>query len=179
MEHRCTVCQRLFPSRDALKGHIGGRTPDSAVVHQCGVCEQRFCSESAVQQHQDALSHASPFACGGCRRIFRLRQSFEDHQKATGHSGRPPVSTTSNSFWTSSNKPLVRQGQSEPKALRTGEGPRQRWKLNPETGRMMDTLQPLDWVLCDKDCGWCGHCSDSYVVVAPVSGVFLRGSGAG
>jgi hypothetical protein len=21
--------------------------------------------------------------------------------------------------------------------------------------------QDQDWVLCDKDCGWCGHCGDN------------------
>ncbi|KAE8441679.1 hypothetical protein EG329_004552 [Mollisiaceae sp. DMI_Dod_QoI] len=34
------------------------------------------------------------------------------------------------------------------------------WKLNPNTGRMMDMGEDQNSGLCDKDCGWCGHCGD-------------------
>jgi hypothetical protein len=37
------------------------------------------------------------------------------------------------------------------------------WKVNTETGRIMDMIQDEDWALCDKDCGWCGHCADGYM----------------
>ena len=36
------------------------------------------------------------------------------------------------------------------------------YKINPETGYMMDMMQDQDWSLCDKDCGWCGHCAEVY-----------------
>jgi hypothetical protein len=31
------------------------------------------------------------------------------------------------------------------------------WSSNPRVAQDDDQ----DWVLCDKDCGWCGHCADS------------------
>ncbi|MCJ1465858.1 hypothetical protein MMC07_004477 [Pseudocyphellaria aurata] len=34
------------------------------------------------------------------------------------------------------------------------------YKYNPNTCNMMDMWQDQDWSLCDKDCGWCGHCYD-------------------
>jgi hypothetical protein len=34
------------------------------------------------------------------------------------------------------------------------------WKVNPNTGRMMDMMEDEDWSLCDKDCGWCGRCAE-------------------
>lgn len=35
-----------------------------------------------------------------------------------------------------------------------------RFEMNPYTGRVMETLADEDWTLCDKDCGWCGHCAE-------------------
>lgn len=34
------------------------------------------------------------------------------------------------------------------------------YQYNSGAGRMVDTWQAQDWSLCDKDCGWCGHCYD-------------------
>ena len=34
------------------------------------------------------------------------------------------------------------------------------FKVNPNTGRTMDMFADQDWALCDKDCGWCGHCNE-------------------
>lgn len=36
------------------------------------------------------------------------------------------------------------------------------WKVNSITGQMMNLQFDEDWTLCDKDCGWCGHCAESY-----------------
>lgn len=44
--------------------------------------------------------------------------------------------------------------------LKTGQGSHSSWKVNPNTGRMMNMLEDQDWALCDKDCGWCGHCAE-------------------
>ncbi|KAG4432996.1 hypothetical protein IFR05_011511 [Cadophora sp. M221] len=34
------------------------------------------------------------------------------------------------------------------------------FKVNPNTGRTMNMLEGQDWAVCDKDCGWCGHCAE-------------------
>jgi hypothetical protein len=34
------------------------------------------------------------------------------------------------------------------------------WQVNVNTGRMMDLSEDQNWGLCDKDCGWCGHCTE-------------------
>jgi hypothetical protein len=41
-----------------------------------------------------------------------------------------------------------------------GPGGGSTWKVNRNTGQTMDLLQDQDWALCDKECGWCGHCSE-------------------
>jgi len=45
-------------------------------------------------------------------------------------------------------------------SLKIGQGSHSSSQVNPNTGRMMDFLEDQDWALCDKDCGWCGHCGD-------------------
>jgi hypothetical protein len=45
--------------------------------------------------------------------------------------------------------------------LKTGGDGGSSWKVNTNTRQMMDMLQDQDWALCDKDCGWCGHCGES------------------
>jgi hypothetical protein len=45
-------------------------------------------------------------------------------------------------------------------ALKSDRGSFLSSKLNPLTGQMMNLLEDEDWALCDKDCGWCGHCAE-------------------
>ena len=45
-------------------------------------------------------------------------------------------------------------------ALKSGQGSYSSSKVNPLTGQMMNLLEEQDWALCDKDCGWCGHCAE-------------------
>lgn len=44
--------------------------------------------------------------------------------------------------------------------LKMGPGGGLTWKVNPNTGQMMNLLEDEDWALCDKECGWCGHCNE-------------------
>lgn len=41
-----------------------------------------------------------------------------------------------------------------------GSGGESGWKVNVNTGYTMNMLEEQNWGLCDKDCGWCGHCMD-------------------
>lgn len=57
---------------------------------------------------------------------------------------------------TKPKKKTTRKGAS----LNLGQGSYSSSKVNPNTGQMMNLLEDQDWALCDKDCGWCGHCAD-------------------
>lgn len=34
------------------------------------------------------------------------------------------------------------------------------WVVDSYSGLVSGMSQNQDWALCDKDCGWCGHCGD-------------------
>lgn len=61
---------------------------------------------------------------------------------------------------------FVKAGQTpkKPKGKKTKgtTGTNSHWMTYSETGYTMDMMQDQDWALCDKDCGWCGHCAESY-----------------
>lgn len=61
-------------------------------------------------------------------------------------------------------KPKPKKKKSKKRATGTGGGPSSTsdpiWKVNPLTGNMMDMIENENYGLCDKDCGWCGHCMD-------------------
>jgi uncharacterized Zn-finger protein len=141
MKYQCTICQRQFSSHKALQTHTGTKDPTSANPHRCSDCGRRFCSDNALQQHLNSPSHASIFRCSTCNQPFRNNHSLQQNQNATAHARNQSTAY-----------------QRKAKSAKTAE----RWKLNPETGLMMDMEQPEDWALCDKDCGWCGHCAESY-----------------
>lgn len=65
-------------------------------------------------------------------------------------------------------KPFLPEG-TQPKKKKARKGPSRKigqgnsyesWNVNPSTGQTMDMFDHQDWMLCDKDCGWCGHCAD-------------------
>ena len=58
---------------------------------------------------------------------------------------------------------FVKAGQAAKKGRRMksqGLGTGGRWDMNVEMGGMS---LDQDWALCDKDCGWCGHCADGVI----------------
>lgn len=58
-----------------------------------------------------------------------------------------------------SKKKKTRKGTS----LKIGQGSHSSSKINPNTGRIMNLLEDQNWALCDKDCGWCGHCAEGFL----------------
>ena len=42
---------------------------------------------------------------------------------------------------------------------------------------MMDTYAEDNWALCDKDCGWCGHCAERIVLREVYTGIRTRMNG--
>jgi hypothetical protein len=62
-------------------------------------------------------------------------------------------------FLTEGTKPK-RKKTRKGNLLKIGQGSHSSSKVNPNTGQMMNLLEDQDWALCDKDCGWCGHCAE-------------------
>lgn len=63
------------------------------------------------------------------------------------------------SFVAEGAKPKKKKTRKGP-PMKNNQGSYSTLKVNPHTGHMMDLLEDEDWALCDKDCGWCGHCSE-------------------
>ena len=149
MKHSCPICKRGFPGRKALRSHLGTKNQISAVSHHCSLCEQRFCSEGALLQHQGSQSHNIMFKCDKCKGLFRSKQALTKHQRAVQHGAT-----------LSAVAPSLR-ARSEVRRS-SGAGLMAGWNVNSITGQMMNMQLGEDWALCDKDCGWCGHCAESY-----------------
>jgi hypothetical protein len=90
------------------------------------------------------------FKCDTCKGNFRSKQGLSDHQRAVGH-------VTTGSAIVS---PSIRGSEGRRSG---GMGRAGGWKINSLTGQMMNMHLDENWALCDKDCGWCGHCAESYV----------------
>lgn len=159
-KHPCPTCKKKFINRKALEAHAGTKSPGSARAHLCNLCDQRFCSAPALQQHQEAPAHDTMFKCNECPKSFRGKEARKDHQKAKKHGNNKslvgPVSIAeSGPFATQRSRP---QRWSVGRGMRTATAIG--WKLNHITGQMMNMQLDQNWGLCDKECGWCGHCAD-------------------
>jgi hypothetical protein len=153
LNHPCPTCMKRFPNRAALKAHTGTKSLGSATAHRCNLCDQRFCSATALQQHQEAPAHDTMFKCNECEKSFRGKEALKSHQKAKQHGKSkslvgPVLITNRGPF-------AVQRSRSQRWSAEDG------WKLNSNTGQMMDMHLDQNWGLCDKDCGWCGHCADN------------------
>jgi len=156
MNNQCSTCQKHFPSLKALQCHTGTEDLISASSHLCSDCGRQFCSENALHQHKNSPSHASIFKCSKCNKPFRSKQAVQQHETATGHTRDSHIGASSNVFSSPAKKSPTQQRKSS--NVKTVE----RWKVDAETVLMMGMGQHQDWALCDKDCGWCGHCAGKY-----------------
>lgn len=160
LKHPCPICKTKFPDHKALKVYTGTTSPGSASAHRCILCDRQFCSATALQQHQEAPAHDTMFNCNECKKPFRSKEALKQHQKAKEHRNSKSLvgsvlTADSGPFTIEQSRPQRRSGGTE---MRTTVG----WKVNSLTGQMMDMQLDEDWALCDKDCGWCGHCAESY-----------------
>ena len=83
--HPCSICQKGFPNRKALRNHTGVTSLNFASPQLCVLCNQQFCSANALEQHQKSPSHDSMFQCKTCKIPFRSIQTLHHHQKAKRH----------------------------------------------------------------------------------------------
>jgi len=115
-------------------------------------CNRRFKTNDAMLQHQrDSPRHTESSTPQVPQRTLNpqeLLQRLSLQDEETDHCFIP--------F----------SGGEQTKKRKTGKGNIQQmglggdWKIYPNTGQMMNFLEDQDWALCDKDCGWCGHCND-------------------
>ncbi|KAG0650785.1 hypothetical protein D0Z07_2215 [Hyphodiscus hymeniophilus] len=145
-------------------------------------CSKRFMTNDAMLQHQrDSLNHvAPPKAPEQILSIDQLvqRLSLQDQEADHGFIpfiGGEPTTSLARSFdlqtfgqnMAGEKKPFIVAG-SKPKKKKTkkgtspkaSQGSQSSSMYNPNTGQMMDLQEEQDWALCDKDCGWCGHCTE-------------------
>lgn len=157
LKHPCPICKSKFSSRNVLKAHTGSTSPGSASAHPCSLCDRQFCSMTALQSHQNAPSHNTMFKCEECEKSFRGKEALKDHQKAKEHRNNRPLlgSVVTTLSYSMSSEQLGYQRRSWGTVAERTHGS----KLNGLIGQMMNFQLDEDWALCDKDCGWCGHCA--------------------
>jgi hypothetical protein len=80
---RCDVCDRYFPSKEALKQHIRD-SPAHAPTFDCDDCDRSFKSNGALQQHlRDSPAHAPILNYDECDRSFKSDEALREHQPNT------------------------------------------------------------------------------------------------
>jgi hypothetical protein len=83
-------------------------------------------------------------------------------QASTGTEGEKEVSQKEKKSKKRAKKKKGGQAQGSLSLYPSQQHLMSRYKFNPETGHTMDMMQDEDWSLCDKECGWCGHCAEAY-----------------
>ncbi|OAK96081.1 hypothetical protein IQ06DRAFT_309640 [Phaeosphaeriaceae sp. SRC1lsM3a] len=132
MANQCLICLKQLKSKAALKSHTGTDNPTLRKPHVCRKCDRPFCSQKAMESHRDSPAHIN-FSCDASSTSI-LTHTFGKSSFST-LSYTDGSSTTEVDCW-------------------SDEGA---WAYNLHVGQDEDE----DWALCDKDCGWCGHCADS------------------
>ncbi|EAT76531.1 hypothetical protein HBI56_231210 [Parastagonospora nodorum] len=121
-----------------------------------------------MEQHRDAPAHMEMFSCAVCTRFFGDRKALAQHEASPPHVKMVAANRSA---------PLVGAVQpTHPPVPAMGENSSDFIAFEDEDARddyehefnMRDTHtvsnfsdDDQDWVLCDKDCGWCGHCGDA------------------
>ncbi|KAF1846090.1 uncharacterized protein K460DRAFT_377383 [Cucurbitaria berberidis CBS 394.84] len=97
-----------------------------------------------MEQHCNAPSHSTMFSCDVCKRTFGSKQAVAQHRKSQPHAK------------------MLARAKSEAGGSNTEDEDsddnydEDAWADHSRAGWDDDQ----DWGLCDKDCGWCGHCAD-------------------
>ncbi|KAF2123216.1 hypothetical protein BDV96DRAFT_481420 [Lophiotrema nucula] len=110
-----------------------------------------------MEQHRDAPSHDTMFSCDVCKRKFGSKQAVAQHKKSQSHARILARAEFTNGYAvnTAPNIENVRNNNIE-EEYSDGEDSEDLWVDNSFVGWDDDQ----NWALCDKECGWCGHCAD-------------------
>ncbi|PVI08028.1 hypothetical protein DM02DRAFT_510929 [Periconia macrospinosa] len=168
MTYVCNICTKRFNTRGGLKNHTGTNTTSARKPHPCDRCAQIFCSEQSLRSHQNAPSHATMFGCSLCNRKFGSKQAHRQHMGSESHARKhketpssiapaAKVDTRSRVLgdWQSSKECTYDHDYTSDQ-YSNDESSREAWLYTSPT----DWEDDQDWALCDKECGWCGHCAD-------------------
>lgn len=92
-----------------------------------------------------------PFAGGGPTTFLAMSSDFPNSKQI--------MAGAKKSFVAEGSKPKKKKARKRT-SLKIDQGSHATSKVNQNTGQTMNLLEDQDWALCDKDCGWCGHCAE-------------------
>ncbi|KAH7071897.1 hypothetical protein BKA63DRAFT_516579 [Paraphoma chrysanthemicola] len=160
--HTCPKCTKTFCRLDSMESHRDA--PAHAYMFKCKHCPQRFGAKRDVAQHEETKVHARSSGkklkekarvggVGGENVVGGGVGVAGVLEKKRGDAGDGYIAfdyDDNDSAAHSDNNSDGRIGASS---------------SSPPYRRAVQAYYPgldddQDWVLCDKDCGWCGHCGD-------------------
>ncbi|KAH8707622.1 hypothetical protein GQ44DRAFT_628464 [Phaeosphaeriaceae sp. PMI808] len=109
-----------------------------------------------MEQHRDAPSHDNMFSCDICKRpSLGSKQAVANHNKSPQHVKKLKRAK-------SLIKPVAGTLSNIPRMPELGFLSVQDNTISERDTEDEQSYEDDDenWALCDKDCGWCGHCID-------------------
>ncbi|XP_046408111.1 zinc finger protein 16-like [Ischnura elegans] len=85
-EHRCTLCDKVYASKDGLRRHVKLHTRPKEF--KCEVCGREFFWNCELRKHMDLHEGRKPYECSTCGKTFSLRHHLNNH--VTTHTGVKP-----------------------------------------------------------------------------------------
>jgi hypothetical protein len=183
--HVCPDCDRPFCSEGSMETHRNA--PSHQNMFSCGVCKKAFGSKHAVSQHEKSGAHermavigklasltpvhantssdevrlqsVSKYETALLSCLHRLQTSCTTIVHHTRATAQPTVPTSDFIAFD-----FTDYDSASDAAHRSDEGawPSSRYDCRVRLNVMLDD-EP-DYMLCDGDCGWCGHCADGMML---------------
>ncbi|XP_022160975.1 zinc finger protein 510-like [Myzus persicae] len=85
-EHKCNVCDKLFPYRSILIRH--SRTHTGEKPYACAICFKPFGYKSNLRLHTRRHTGEKPYACAICFKPFSRKSNLRRHTRI--HTGEKP-----------------------------------------------------------------------------------------
>jgi len=157
----CT-CSKRFKTKDAMLQH---RRDSPRHIDTPQVSQQTPSLHELVQRlllQDDEADHGFiPFSGGGPTTFSDRNPSLRvSSWSETAAPSLVPEQVTAGEIDVAKGMKKKKKKTDKRNILMMGRGGDSTWNVNPNTGQMMNLLEDQDWALCDKDCGWCGHCTD-------------------
>ncbi|XP_022173566.1 gastrula zinc finger protein XlCGF49.1-like [Myzus persicae] len=85
-EHKCNVCDKLFPYPSKLIRHTRMHTGEKP--YTCAICCNRFSQKSSLTKHSRIHTGEKPYACAFCHKRFSTTTYLKIHIRI--HTGEKP-----------------------------------------------------------------------------------------